>query len=350
MLYRIIKFKNLLLFCTLVFLGKLMIFSNIGLKGAKDSLLLCAETVVPSLFPFTFAVLFLTRLNISKIFVPFQKITQKIFNMDADLFSVFVLSFLGGYPSGAKLISELKSNEKINEDTANNMLLFCVNAGPGYILIAVGSTILHSNICGIILLASHILSSIIIALIMKKRTVITKNEKHLKKPRISTVDAFISSVSDAGDAIIKICFFVILFGVFNEYIKSFYPTKYLSLFTEVTSAVAGNKNIYLISFLLGFSGLSIWCQVLSSARCFKVNTVKFSLFRILHGALSVMLTYITVLIFKPAVPTFSSNDIIKYSFFENPVKITIALVLMLVILIITIENKITCRKIKNDLL
>ena len=350
MLYKIIKFRDFMIILTVSFLVLLMAFSNIGIKGAKDGLILCATVVIPSLFPYSFTVLFLTRLNISKIFKPLQRLTLKIFNMNVDVFSTFALSFLGGYPSGSKLINELKSSGKINDKTANNLLLFCVNAGPGYIIIAVGNTVLHSNACGIILLTAHILSSFILAFIMKKNTAVSNVTAKDKEIKISTAQAFVSSVGDASESIIGICFFVVLFSVFNEYIISFYPIKYLSLFTEVTSAVTQNKNIYLISFLLGFAGLSIWCQILSCAKSIKVNIGKFALFRILHGGLSVTLTYTIIIIFKPAIPTFSSNDIIKYSFFENHVKTSVSLSVMLIILIIALENKITCRKIKNDLL
>ena len=352
MFYKIFRLKHFIIISVLSFVIMLMVFSNIGASGTTLGLKLCASVIIPSLFPYTFAILFLMRLNISSILTPFEKIIKKLFKMNKEMFFVFILSLLGGYPSGAKLVNELYKDKKIDEKTANNMLIFCVNAGPGFVVIAIGNRILNSSSCGLILLFSHITVSLLFALIFKNKNSYTEQKK--QSCHTPLTNCFTSSVTDSANTVLNICFYVVLFSVINAYLTEmqgvFYPIKFLSYLTEISSSVNLTRNIYLISFLLGFSGISIWCQIFATANKFKINITKFVLFRVLHGTLSAVLTFALIKVFKPVLPTISNNTSSYFEGHTNTVQLTVALILMIVILIISIENKITCRKIKEDLL
>ena len=352
MLYKTLKFKYLIFIILLCFLAALTLFSSVGTKGAQTGLKVCATVIIPSFFPYTFAVIFLSNLGVSNIFKPFKRIIKILFNMNTDVFFAFLLSFLGGYPSGAKLINEMHKKGQINADTANNLLLFCVNAGPAFIVIAIGNNILFSNECGIILLASHILSSLFFALLLRRKNTFTICKPSFNEKSIS--ENFVLSVTDAANTVLKICFFVILFSVFNAFIDEFAKTfeylKVISLFCEVTTAVYSYKNIYFISFILGFAGISIWCQIFAIVKDLKINTLKFILSRLLHGILNCSITYLLIKTFRPEIVVISNNINGIFNSHINTPQVIVCLVIMLILLIISIENKNTCGKIRNDLL
>ena len=130
--------------------------------GVINGILLCGRVIIPSLFPFTMCVLFIDKSNILKRLEPLSFLTNKLFGLSGELFSIMLLSLIGGYPIGAKLLNESVNAGKISQETARNMLNYCVNGGPAFIVAAVGSGILNSKKIGTILLLSHISATLVI--------------------------------------------------------------------------------------------------------------------------------------------------------------------------------------------
>ena len=111
----------------------LLIFdSKCAFEGAKTGLDLCVKTVIPSLFPF---------------FVVSMMLTASLGNMDfqllcwlADLLDIpqaaapiLIPAFLGGYPVGAKTVTDQYRNGIIEKQEAERLLAFCSNAGPSFL-------------------------------------------------------------------------------------------------------------------------------------------------------------------------------------------------------------------------
>ena len=242
-------------------------------------------------------VLFLMRANAFDVFSFLSPFFKKVFGLSFEEFSIFLFSLVGGYPIGAKLLNDQVISGKISSKRAEKMLNFCVNAGPAFTVSAIGSGILSNTKLGVILLLSNLLASFTISQIIRFFNINTKETKvdSHKMPIFSTADNFVVSTTDAAVCVLKICCFVILFSTFNSYIdyfsKRFYALEFISLILEITTAVTKTNNIYLISFLLGFGGISIWCQIISVAQKIKINYLCFASSRIAHGFLSFLFTY-----------------------------------------------------------
>ena len=71
-----------------------------ALSGMREGLQVCLETVIPSLFPFTVASLVLFKLKVPVL-------SQKAI--------IMLLSHLGGYPVGAKLIDTAYKEKEIDK-------------------------------------------------------------------------------------------------------------------------------------------------------------------------------------------------------------------------------------------
>ncbi len=304
---------------------------DICITAAISGVLLCGNVIIPSIYPFTFCVLFLHNGGISNILKPFNKPIQKIFGLNYHGLSVFLLSLIGGYPMGAKLLSDNKN--------AGYMINFCINAGPAFVILAVGKGAFKSLTVGWVLFLSHALSSLIISLLTRPK--IQNFAKENKT--LNSIDNFVASASAAADTVIKICTLVILFSCIGGYIEHFSshfkPLYYLSLLCEVTNAVFKCNNIITVSFLLGFSGFSIWMQVFSLLKKVKINYFKFMLFRLMHGGLSAALTFIQLKLFKISATTLSNGVGFSYKPFINGVTVAISLIIMGVVLIISLYDK-----------
>ncbi len=317
------------LIASIILIGLIIGAPAVCAAGAKQGLTICAGVLIPALFPFAVPVLFLIN-------------TKTFRNINNKVVAVFILSLIGGYPIGAKLITELYKRKDISGNTAQKLLPFCINAGPAFIVIAVGKGMLNNIKLGFILLFSHIATSIISAVVFLPKTSSITKEKNTDK-NISALDNFVLSVKGASDATITLCSFVVLFSVINEYIiyfsQTFKPLSMLIYIIEVTYAVSRTNNLYLISFLLGFAGISIWLQIFAMCEQIKPKPLIFIFSRILHGTLSTILTAIVLRVFNVNVYTISNNISAQNKSLYSNYALSFSLIIMSILLLINITSK-----------
>lgn len=346
------SFKNIItVLLIVIFIILIFIFNTESKEGAIRGLLLCGNVIIPSLFPFTVCVLMLLRSGFSNIFIKIKKPINKVFGINNAEFTALFLSFIGGYPIGAKMLNEIHLQGKTTKARAEIILPFCVNAGPAFIVLAVGDGILNSKTLGYILLTSHILASILLALASARNLKIDLKTDNSVRKQIPFNENFVSSVTDSAATILNICSFTILFSVISSIlskgnIKFFFYFTYL---LEITMAVSSTKNLLFISFLLGFGGISVWLQVFCCCKGFNVNFKRFALFRVLHGVFSSILTFFLIKLFKINVYTISNQINPRATFVYSTPTLAISLLLMAIILVISLERKFHSRNLRDDL-
>lgn len=145
-------------------------FSSSTFEVAQNALKLWANNVIPSLLPFFICIDLLKN-------TPFVDIIGKLLSpIMRPLFGVpgagaFALSmgWLSGYPTGAKITSELYQDGKCSFEEASRLLAFTNTSGPLFIIGTCGIAMFNNNKIGFLLLISHILGSITVGLVLKKR-------------------------------------------------------------------------------------------------------------------------------------------------------------------------------------
>ena len=319
-------------------------------EGAVKGLLLSGRVIIPSLFPFTACVLFIMKsggLSLLDFANPF---TKRVFRLSPQQFSLMLLSFIGGYPVGGKLLNEAVKSGKISKENAGIMLNYCVNAGPAFIVLAVGGGILGSKKIGYILLLAHIISSLILSLVFGHFIKNDNTDSENTAESFSPADNFVVSVCEAASAIFSVCAYVILFSTVNEYMnclsEKISVLKYISPLLEVTNAVTGMRNIVIIAFLLGFAGVSVWCQIISMGKLIKINFAVFTLSRTAHGVLSAVITALLLKVFGIAVTVSAS---VKYTPTYNGIVLSLSMLSMVIVLIISLFSKKKTGNILKDI-
>ena len=121
-------------------------------------------------------------------------------------------------------------------------------------------------------------------------------------------------------------------------------------FTEVTSALTYTKNAVFIAFLLGFAGISVWCQIFSVSKEAKPDFKLFVLGRFLHGGLSSAITYFLLKVFKIKQNVFSNllNNRVKICY--DDISVSFSLAIMIIVLLIYIYSKNSSRKLLDDVI
>ena len=132
-------------------INKTLIFTTISY-----SLNIWVNTLIPSMFPFFIISDILINYQITS-YIPknFKKILSKLFNTSEEVISIFLLSILSGFPSGARNIRTIYDMNKITNKEATHALTFTHFANPLFVLSTVGILFLNNEKYGYIILISH---------------------------------------------------------------------------------------------------------------------------------------------------------------------------------------------------
>ncbi len=288
-----------------------------------------------------------------------------LFNLPAETSSTILLSYIGGYPVGGSGVSELLKKRVINQKQAERMMNFCVCAGPAFILNFIGTEIIRNGKIASVLYISQIISGLIIGIFQGMLTRLKKEKNSNTKqpePDTNSKNAFISSCNAATTSIITMCSLVILFSSLISTISSLnFEINYknlpknifitlISCFLEITNAslqiakLNSNFQIEILSFALGFSGLSVHMQISSQFEHF--NYKKFIIFRIIHGIISAILTKIILLYSKINTTVFSNINYTPKTELSGTCITSGLIILLSFFFIFSVENQKI--KIKSD--
>lgn len=334
---QLLFFTLFLIFCMLVF----AIYPQTYIPTAKNGILLFANNVLPSLFPFFIFTKLLIQLHVLEFDnLKTNACTYKIFGLPSSCLYIFILSILSGYPVSAKLIADLKNEKKLSKDEVIRCLALCSTSGPVFILGTVGFTFLANPTAGVILLASHILASLTNGMVFRKFTVkdVKNDIKNNNLPQqncnkiknlnqsTSILEAFSTSILESIRSILVVGGYIILFFIMiqilqNTYIlyplqqflkaicnalhiSADYANALLSGTLELTRGCAElatlpNFHISLlcISALLGWSGISILMQSLHFLKNCKIKARHFLLVKSVQCILNILYCGLLLFIF-----------------------------------------------------
>lgn len=318
----------------------IMIFILIGIisntsvasLGAHKGILYCVNTLIPSLFIFMIFTSFIVNSgatqNLSKILNP---VTKFLFYLPGCTAPIIVLSLIGGYPVGARGAKSLYESKEINTEQLNRLMTFSVNAGPAFIIEIVGNILLKNYKLGCLIFIVQVVLSLSIGIISgilaRQKNLnfyFNENVSKNKKPNIS--DSLIKSCSDTSKSIIVMSALIVVFYTLIEILKSSLLTKdilnhfftsndsinnFRTIFISILEMTSGcNEVIYksaptgIIFFAVGFGGICAHLQIKSIFGEDDFNFIKFTVYRLLNGLLTVLFVPMVMNIFPYYSPTF----------------------------------------------
>lgn len=110
----------------------LILDSKTALEGARQGVILCLRTVIPSLFPFFVLSILLTS-SLLGCSLPVLRPLGRLFGLPEGGESLLIPAFLGGYPVGAQSAAAAFRNGQLSKAEAERLLAFCSNAGPAFL-------------------------------------------------------------------------------------------------------------------------------------------------------------------------------------------------------------------------
>lgn len=307
------------IFITAVFALLCIASPGQSLFFAKEALLLCADSVVPSLFPFFVCSGLLIRLGaahgLSRIFSrPFQS----LFKISGNASLAMIMGIISGYPVGAKTASDLVNRGLCSKSEGEKLLGFCNNSGPLFILGAVAAGMIGDPKTGVLLYIAHFAAAVTAALLLRGvKCEILPPTKNISKPE-SLGSAFGDSVISAVNSVFTICGFVVVFYTFLNLVSSrlaLTPAEKTLLFGIFEPsggcfyAVRALKNspvvMYtVISAIIAWSGISVHLQVLGIIKETGLSPKYYFTGKLITAAAAPLYTFILICVFPSETPVF----------------------------------------------
>ena len=157
-----------LLAATLSAAALIVAMPSVSAAGVKKGLLICASSAVPSLYPFCVLSAFFVRSGLCGYLGKFlEKPVRVLFALPGSAGAAACMSFVAGYPVGAGMTAALFSDGRISQSDAQRMTLFCVNAGPAFVIGGVGAGMLGSVRAGVVIFVSLTLASLALGVLTR---------------------------------------------------------------------------------------------------------------------------------------------------------------------------------------
>ncbi|MGM9618465.1 MAG: nucleoside recognition domain-containing protein [Oscillospiraceae bacterium] len=227
---------------------------------------LCFGSVLPSLFPFFVLSSLLLSLGVSETLGRLlSPLMTALFGLSGSGAGAFALGLIGGYPSGARAVSELYENHLCSREEAERLLGFCNNCGPAFLLSFVGAERFGSAAVGLQLYLIHVLAALLTGLLLRPRKSCAPSAFHaLPRKRLPFSAAFVDAVQSGFSAFLSVCGFVLLFSVLLRPVKLLGGGPLLlgliELFSGASALPATAAGFVLAAFLTGWGGLSVHAQ------------------------------------------------------------------------------------------
>ncbi len=300
----------------------LLLYPQSALQAAREGLTLCANVIIPSLFPFFVLSGLAVELGMAQhLGRLLEGVMRPLFRVDGVGACALVLGFVGGYPVGARTAISLYRSGQLSRLQTQRLLAFCNNSGPAFILGVVGAGVFSSSGVGLVLYLVHMAASVCVGLLFRfygGREPAGQRPcggTPLRTVRFSA--AFTASVAQALSSILSICAFVVLFAVVvrlltlsgaltftarllaillhplgvDERQTALLLSGLLEVTSGVTSLSSGSAaHVSMAAFMLGWAGLSVHCQVLSFLADSDLSSGTYLTGKALHAALCALFT------------------------------------------------------------
>lgn len=270
----------------------LLLHSEKAADGVREGLSLLGNVVIPSLFPFLVLSSYITETPSAEVFCRLvKKPVEAIFKTDCVSALPIIMGAVGGYPVGAKTVASLYKQQRLTRNEAERLMYWCVNAGPAFILSALGAVMLGSIKSGAIVYCSVLLSSFTIGFFC--RFLYLPSEKVvIRSAPPQTSYPVIDAVRGGMNAILNISAWVLTFSCISELLETFKLDSAASMFLkcvlEVTTGCADCAKtlpLPVTAAAIGFGGISVICQVSPYLDDCGVQIRRFVTARILNSAL-----------------------------------------------------------------
>lgn len=267
---------------------------------------LCTKRIIPSLFPFMVLNEIILSSGLAKTLGNiFGRPFSKLLKIKKECSSAIISGMLLGFPLGTKSAVSLYTNGYISKEETEDLICFCSNTGPAFVLGFV-APILGNKSLAVIIYVSQLLAALVIALFLSHPKKENKTEHRPHSPaqaNLSLTAAVINSVIPILNVCAFVCFFSCItcsleellsfLGLNNTFTVFFSGLLELSNGIALAAELCGSFEASIFSaFFIGWSGLSVILQSHSICSPNGICCKKFVAAKLIQGILCAFFTFV----------------------------------------------------------
>ena len=196
----------------------------------------CLDVIIPSLFAFTVLAVYLQGSGAARILLkPLTLPLSRLLRLDEELCCVVLLSNLGGYPVGARLLTGMVKNGRLSGEDAGRLLCCCYGSGPAFVVGIAGVRIYGSAAVGGVIYAACLLSSLTAALVVCRSGKPVALSSSGSAPRLGLVEAAKSGAS----VMMTVCTMIVAFAVISALLDI---SGVMGLLTKIPALLGAGEN------------------------------------------------------------------------------------------------------------
>ena len=303
---------------SITFLGSVFLFalllknSSLASTEVSHALGVCANMLIPALFPLTVASEILTNTGaIEKLTNKISFPISKILGVSKNATVPYFLGLFGGYTSSCKSAVLLYQSGKISKNDCESIIAMSNMPSFAFMTGFIGLGIFCDSTIGWILWSITILSTLALGVInnffFNKSIPIYKCDNIKPKQTRGFSRIVVDAIAHSTHAMIIICACVVFFSVLIAVLKLYLneipiseQTKNIILGTlEITNGISSCSIIENVStralacaFLVGWSGLCVHFQVIALCEDTDISFKKYFIFKALQGVICTLLSLI----------------------------------------------------------
>ena len=344
-------------FVMVIYCCMLVAEGNAVKGGIAEAVSRCVNIIIPSLFAFMAVSSLLINSGlyryVSKPLAPFSKY---LLGIPPELFFVFLMGNISGYPMGIKMLSDMVKEGRISQRTAEITAVSCCGGGPAFFTGTIGLAVFGSTRIGLIIFLSSLSANFIMAFITGHifRPSALKSENKIR----FTSQVFTDSVLSAGKSLFTICLMIVFFstcmtfaditGVFSMVKKvtgcSDNILALVKSVVEITSVTQLDGNSYgllpAVSAVCSFGGICVMVQI--TAVCKGSFSLRyFFLTRPLNALMSALICF---LLKSVMLPDYVPASVVSCDVLVNFNNFMPSFCLIMMILLLNLKKRIVFSK------
>ena len=303
--------------CGSVFLLALLMHNaETAIAFVRQGLRLCAETVIPSLFPF---------LVISALFVNcgaadwFGRLLagpmSRLFGVSGVSAGPILLGALCGFPIGARTAAALYDRGSIGRNELEHLMTFCNNTGSAFVISAVGTALWNAPAFGVGLYWIQLGAGLLIGLLGRRRLCPERRPTPAVSPCPDLSSAVCDAIPSSATGMLAICAYVVFFSsmvgtcllIFDRFCTAPLADALFLCFFELSSGSGAAASLgdirsgaILTAFAVGWSGMSVHFQVMSAVAGRGISFRPYLLAKTMQGVFCAGVTAVWIQLAPPA--------------------------------------------------
>lgn len=251
----------------------------------KLGLSLCAEVLIPTLFPFMVISEVMVRSELASYIAPIaEKPMRVLFNISGRGATALILGILCGFPVGGKTAAGLYEQADISREEAERLMPLCNLPSAPFMIFTVGERLFGNRALGSFLYLNTLAVTLLCGVLLSRMGGKAQGGSELCERLRSTgasspIRVLTDSIAAAASTVIKVCAFVTFFscavGSLGDLLSPLGETAKALLFSffELTSGAAACSRLrptalaaVLASAAAGWSGISVFLQLCALSR------------------------------------------------------------------------------------